>query len=386
MFSKKDDAKTFVEFDDVDGEESQINSVAEPQGSNAAKKGLLMIFLLFMILLFAFMGYRALLKSKKTEAVQQATEVADTKVTVPNFQLPVEAPAPPDAMASEPMPVPLATTQPMTSDGTPEITPHQRRLQSSLMIGANSSTGGGETAANTTAAPPPPADSSGASPLAGMLQSVTTANSSADILRNRNLLLAKGTFIRCNMSTRMETQVAGMATCVIPRDIYSDNGTVLLLERGSTVEGEYQQTASQGQSRIFVLWTRIRTPKGVAINLNSPAADPLGGSGVGGYVDNHWWARFGNALLFSLIQDGVATGFNSINNNKSGWGSSENTIVYDNSQSATDEIIKEILKTTANIPPTVYKNQGDSVGIFVARDLDFSNVYQLRDLTSPVFY
>ena len=41
-------------------------------------------------------------------------------------------------------------------------------------------------------------------------------------------------------------------------------------------------------------------------------------------------------------------------------------------------IIEKMLENSINIPPTLYKNQGDIIGIMVGRDIDFSKVYQLQ--------
>ena len=41
-------------------------------------------------------------------------------------------------------------------------------------------------------------------------------------------------------------------------------------------------------------------------------------------------------------------------------------------------MVNQILQQTLAISPTLYKNQGDRVAIYVARDLDFEPVYALR--------
>ena len=44
--------------------------------------------------------------------------------------------------------------------------------------------------------------------------------------------------------------------------------------------------------------------------------------------------------------------------------------------------LRQALEQSINIPPTLNKNHGELVNIFVARDVDFSSVYQLRRIES----
>jgi type IV secretion system protein VirB10 len=44
-------------------------------------------------------------------------------------------------------------------------------------------------------------------------------------------------------------------------------------------------------------------------------------------------------------------------------------------------LAEKVLESTINIPPLIYQNQGGVVGIYVARDVDFSSVYELQPVT-----
>lgn len=194
------------------------------------------------------------------------------------------------------------------------------------------------------------------------------------MMNDRNMVLPKGRTIDCGLSMRLVSEMAGMASCVLSQNVYSDNGRVLLLERGSEATGEYVAAMTQGQRRLFVLWTRIKTPNGVVINLNSPAADGLGTAGMGGYVDNHWWERIGGAFLLSLVQDAIAYK----TAKEAGGNGTQSVALFQNSTETGSNLAEKVLENTINIKPTLYKNQGDRGSIYVARDLYFGSVYAVR--------
>jgi type IV secretion system protein VirB10 len=219
----------------------------------------------------------------------------------------------------------------------------------------------------------------GRSELGGKLKPTVTKPVSAEMLPNRNFLLTKGTMLNCALETAIDSSLPGLTTCRLTRDIYSDNGHVVLLDRGSQLVGEYQGAIQNGQVRIFVLWTRAKTPNGVVVALNSPGTDSVGRSGVPGALDTHFFERFGAAILMSMVKDLFAYARAQVAANGT---SSNGTVVVGGGGGGgggnPDQMSTEILRNTVNIPPTLYVNQGEHIQVMVARDLDFSRVYGLE--------
>lgn len=356
-----------AEQERVDGSFGASELGSQRRQSPPGARTFLLVVLSCVAALMLTLTYKAL----RVRAADSADDTAQQETVRQVIPALTPRPVPLD---SQPAPTPAqAPEQPpqtvMPSTGTPSKSDadllRERMLKSSLTGGES----GTEPVIRQERAP---AAAGGQGELAGRLQPLRLTAASASQLADRDLLMTQGTMLDCVLETKIISTQPGMTACHLTRDIYSTSGRVVLLDRGSKVVGFYQSGMRQGQARIFVQWSRVETPQGVVINLDSPGTGPLGEAGLGGWIDRHFQERFGGAILISLIGDlgewASAQGQN---------GSGNNSIRFDNTSTGAESAATEALRNSINIPPTLYKNQGERVSIFVARDLDFSNVYSL---------
>jgi type IV secretion system protein VirB10 len=323
-------------------------------------------------------------KKDAAAAVEAATLQAETDrmKALAAQEAAAKNPAPAQNAAS----VAGATRQPANAAPLPP-TPADRKLGGCVMIGCSDPKAKDVAMAKATPAAPS-AGTVAASPtapatgFAALYEPTVLTGRTASRLSDLTYLLTKGTSIPCGLKTAIDTTLPGLVVCQTTKDVYSANGKLLLIERGSKVFGEQKSALSQGQDRVYALWTRIDTPQGVSINIDSPITDSLGRSGAEAYVDTHFWERFGAAIMLSLL-DGVnfniqspytiGTPIGYITPSVSNGNSSSNN----SGTSSNKSIASEVLKNSINIPPTGNINAGSIVNVMVARDVSFQGVYGL---------
>lgn len=257
-----------------------------------------------------------------------------------------------------PLPIPVVGAASGAGGGTPKAEPP------SMMLG-------GPAVSEPAASEPPrmrTIEAYGEQVADGIDVPTTTPQVSARKFGDRSYLLARGSFIPCVLETQLISTVSGSSNCVVPEHVYSENGKVLLIEKGSKIIGEYKSDVKQGDVRIAILWQRIKTPTGVVIDVDSPATDAVGAMGVQGGIDYHWAQRIGAAVLLSIIGDVIE-----IQKEENSRGTT--VVTGENTRSTSKSLAERVLESTINIPPTISKNRGDRVMVYLNRDLWFNTVY-----------
>ncbi len=346
----------------------------------------IILFALLLLLLLGITFYKNLLSDDEEEVKEDTKHITkverkkfekqELKKSLKDFLSPKVEEAKKEIGMPTYKPLPLPQTQRVISNYRPQIIKGQSKA---LVKDSNLSSNTGASASTTTTV-------GNNVSLSELKESGSLNNNyigdvfqptSASIMKfDPNFLLSKGSYFTCSLNTRLVSDLKGQLACTVSNNVYSTNGNILLIEKGSKMLGTYKGSqGSDGSNRIFAIWQEVRTPNGLIIPLFSGATDPLGGSGIEGHIDHKWMLRFGSAILLSAVDDI----FNVLAYNLKDNDNSNSEIDYtENSRDNVKDMASIALEKFINIKPTIYKNQGDLVGVYVNRDVDFSKVYQLK--------
>lgn len=262
--------------------------------------------------------------------------------------------------AAEPQRPPTLLERRMGQDGAPPRAGSPQEIATQAMLA-------GMHAGNPVA---PKAEVS-ATPIGG-------TRDGARYIASPDALLVRGTYIRCVLETRIISEVEGFTSCVVTEPVYSINGRSLLLPRGSKVLGRYAE--GHDGPRVEVVWDRITTPHGIDMTMSSPGVDALGSAGHPGHYDAHWPSRMASALLISLIADGF--GYAAAKSGPPSAYTNGDLVLERPFQSKTAESLERVAQQAISAGgrrrPTVTINQGAVVNVYVAKDIDFTNVIARR--------
>jgi type IV secretion system protein VirB10 len=231
---------------------------------------------------------------------------------------------------------------------------------------------------------------------------VETAQASQN--RRIDALVPQGTMIRAVLENAVVSDLPGMVRAVTTEDVWSFDGRRIIIPSGSRLIGDYRSGITRGQTRVFIVWTRMLRADGVSVQLGSIGTDDLGRTGNTGYVDNKYLERFGSAIVLSVVGaasqfiaglgvrdtnptgttvtvtdpvTGISTTTQTGGNNSGGLSQTDRgrQIAAQTTSQALTQLAQEALRESINIPPTIYLDQGTRVIVFVRRDLDFSGLY-----------
>jgi type IV secretion system protein VirB10 len=309
-----------------------------------------------------------------SSARQAHASTTPPTASVPAKPLAASAPAAPPPAATAPAPPPVAAPvvaapppslldQPETHWRAPAVVVDLSETTNAPVAGAlRLAQAQAPTAPGAPAADGPSAEERFAARVSGAGNETARASQMRDVAR----VVPQGFVIPAVLETAIDSDLPGSVRAVVSRDVRGFDGTQVLIPRGSHLIGQYKSAAAIGQTRAFVVWSRIITPQGVSIDVGSPATDRLGRGGLAGKADSHFFERFGSSILLSVISGGIEAAANS------GGGTTNALIIGSPTQA--QNVAAIALQKQIDIPTTIKVKQGAPVQVSVARDLDFSGV------------
>jgi type IV secretion system protein VirB10 len=347
----------------------------------AAKPGRVILVLGIVGLVLVVLLYSIFFSGKKEGSDKpKERNVVQAPIEPPSLPKDNTPVAPPPSIVPPTIPEPANVSILKPQDDSAAKAQADARMRSKMMLEDGGGSGGLSGLLGGGAKAPVSND-----PNSTFENNIAAANTKADRVEATRIgdlrrTIAQGRIIQATMESALNTDLPAPIRAIVSRDTYGEAGTVPLIPKGSRLIGTYNTDVTGGQSRVFVVWTRVIRPDGVDVMLNSPLVDQIGEAGIGGQVDTKFQSIFSRAILASIVSIGFATGVDKVDggNTTTSTSSLGSSQTGDTASTATVNALNRLGAVTdtfiqrfVDVRPTILVDQGTPVNVFVNRDVIF---------------
>ena len=211
------------------------------------------------------------------------------------------------------------------------------------------------------------------------LSSTPAVASKAFLAPDGKYLLRNNTYSRCALYTEVITEHESRLSCYLVSPLYSSDGSTLIADAGARMTGEQKIEMKPGQAQVFTQWNDLEVESGqpgvpnVRVRFDALGTGPMGSSGTKGWIDNKYLDRYGGAIVLTATKDVLQMISNTTQRSNGSGGYTIN-----NSEQNVEDMATKTLDANININPVGYLLPGTVVNVTIARDIDFSSVYENR--------
>ncbi len=175
----------------------------------------------------------------------------------------------------------------------------------------------------------------------------------ATFVTPRSPFLRAGTLIPLVLLHHLDSRQPGLVRAQVTEDVLDATARRVLIPRGTLALGFQTGQPVLGQERLELHWSQLHYPDHRILVLpDSPGAAPDGSLGPSGHVNQRWGARYGAALILTLVGAGAQLS-QPQRSAAAGNAASEGQVVAAELGLQFGRLSQEILQRYVDLPPIV---------------------------------
>jgi type IV secretion system protein VirB10 len=178
--------------------------------------------------------------------------------------------------------------------------------------------------------------------------------------------LMEDTLIETILVNRLTGASVGPVITMVATDVFSENGSHLLIPKGTRLLGRISAVGSVSQERLFVAFHRMIMPDGYSVSLDKfQGLDVVGQTGLRDLVNHHYFQIFGASLALAAVSATTQIGNSGGSFGSYDWGvQMRNGVSQGLGQSA-----QRVMERFMNVLPTFTIRERARVTVMLAGDL-----------------